>query len=152
MTNYYPALFGENLFNAFDDFDRNFFRGFPDINHELYGNHQSHMMKTDVRETDDGYELLVDLPGFKKDEINLDLSNGYLSISTEKTLDKEDRNEQGRVLRHERYNGMMKRSFYVGEGLTEEDIKAQFQDGVLKLKLPKPENRVETKKRIMIEG
>lgn len=136
MNTYFPTLFTDNLLSAFDDFDRSFFRSFDDADRMLYGKHAAHMMKTDVMENDNGYEVAVDLPGFKKDEIRLDLENGYLTITTEKSL--EENNEGNRrMLRRERYTGTLQRSFYVGDALTEEDIKASYQDGVLKLVIPK---------------
>ena len=91
MSTYLPTVFGENLFDVFDDFDRDFFRGFGRPEHVLYGKNASRLMKTDVKETDEGYEVDVDLPGFNKDEIKLDLNNGYLTISTEKSLNKENK-------------------------------------------------------------
>ena len=102
MSNYLPTVFGENLVDDFDDFDRNFFRGFGNIDHTLYGKHAQNLMKTDVKETEDGYEVDVDLPGFKKDEISLELNNGYLTISTEKSLEKDKENKKGKMLRQER--------------------------------------------------
>ena len=86
MSTYLPTIFGENLMDVFDDFDRNFFRGFDHPGRTLYGKNAPHIMKTDVKETENGYEVDVDLPGFKKDEIKLELNNGYLTISTEKSL------------------------------------------------------------------
>jgi HSP20 family molecular chaperone IbpA len=109
-------------------------------------------MKTDVKETDEGYELDVELPGFKKEEIHLDLQNGYLTISTEKNLENKEE-KQGKLLRQERYAGTMQRSFYVGESITEDDIKAKFENGVLSLMIPKKEApKVPEKKQILIEG
>ena len=103
-----------------------------------------------VSPTEEGYEVDVDLPGFSKDEIKLELNNGYLTISTEKNLTKESK---GKMLRQERYSGTMQRTFYVGDSLTEEDIKAKYENGVLSLSLPKKEQRkVPEKKQIMIEG
>ena len=84
MSTYLPTIFGENLMDVFDDFDRDFFRGFGNIDRALYGKHAQRMMKTDVKETDEGYEVDVELPGFKKDEIQLELNNGYLTITAEK--------------------------------------------------------------------
>ena len=136
MSNYLPTVFGENLMDVFDDFDRNFFRGFGNIDRTLYGKHAQNMMKTDVKETDEGYEVDVDLPGFKKDEIQLELNNGYLTISAEKSLEKDEENKKGKMLRQERYAGVMQRSFYVGEHITEEDIKASYESGVLHLMYP----------------
>ena len=117
MSSFLPAVFGENLMDVFNDFDRNFFRGWDHPEHMLYGKNASRMMKTDVKETDGGYELDVDLPGFKKEEIKLELMNGYLTISTEKALENKEE-KKGRVLRQERYAGTMSRSFYVGEHVT----------------------------------
>ena len=140
------------MMDLFDDFDRDFFRSFNRPEHMLYGKNAARMMKTDVKETDEGYELDVDLPGFKKEEIRLDLENGYLTISTEKALENKEE-KKGKVLRQERYSGTMSRSFYVGENLTEEDIKAKYENGVLSLSLPKKEARkVPEKKQILIEG
>ena len=153
MSNYLPTVFGENLVDVFDDFDRNFFRGFGNIDHTLYGKHAQNLMKTDVKETEDAYEIDVDLPGFKKDEISLELNNGYLTISTEKSLEKDEENKKGKMLRQERYSGVMQRSFFVGEHLTEEDIKASYENGVLHVMIPKKEARkVPEKKTILIEG
>ena len=150
MSTYLPTVFGENLLDVFDDFDRDLFRGFGRPEHVLYGKNASRLMKTDVKETDEGYEVDVDLPGFNKDEIKLDLNNGYLTISTEKSLNKENK---GKMLRQERYVGTMQRSFYVGESITEDDIKAKFENGVLSLMIPKKEApKVPEKKQILIEG
>ena len=150
MRTYLPTIFGENLMDVFDDFDRNFFRGFQRPEHALYGKNAGRMMKTDVKETDEGYEVDVDLPGFNKDEIKLELNNGYLTISTEKSLSKENK---GKMLRQERYVGTMQRSFYVGGSITEEDIKAKYENGVLSLTVPKKDARkVPEKKQILIEG
>ena len=143
-----PSIFGENLFN--DDW-MNF--GFPEVDKALYGKHAAHEMKTDVRETDSGYEVDIDLPGFKKDEIDVQLDNGYLSISAAKGLDKEEKDKEGKYIRKERYAGSMSRSFYVGDAITQEDIKAKYESGILRLSIPKKEaKQVETTKRIAIEG
>ncbi len=152
MSTFLPALFGENLMDVFDDIDRNFFRGAGTPERALYGKNAPHMMKTDVKETEGGYELDVDLPGFKKEEIHLDLENGYLTISTEKSLENKEE-KKGKVLRQERYAGTMSRSFFVGENVTEEDIRAKYENGVLSLVIPKKEARkVPEKKTILIEG
>ena len=145
-----PSIFGENLFN--DDW-MNF--GFPEVDKALYGKHANNVMKTDVKETDTGYEVDIDLPGFKKDEINAQLDNGYLTISAAKGLDKDEQEkETGKYIRRERYAGACQRSFYVGEDVTEQDIKAEFKHGMLKLFVPKKEAKpaVETKKYVTIEG
>ncbi len=146
-----PSIFGENLFDDWMDFpfDRDFFGQ----KNPLYGKHGKNMMKTDVRETDKGYELDVDLPGFKKDEISAQLKDGYLTISAAKGLDKDEKNEDGKYIRRERYAGAMSRSFYVGEGVEQEDIHAKYENGILKLSIPKKDAReVEQKKYISIEG
>ena len=143
-----PSIFGENLFN--DDW-MDF--GFPEVDKALYGKHANNVMKTDVKETDTGYEVDIDLPGFKKDEINAQLDNGYLTISAAKGLDKDEKDKKGKYIRKERYAGAMSRSFYVGEGVTQEDIKAKYEDGILRLSVPKKEAKaVEDKKYIAIEG
>lgn len=146
-----PVVYGENMFD--DLFDNSFFGS----HNPLFGKNARNLMKTDIRETDDGkaYRLAVDLPGFKKDEISLDLRDGYLTISAEKGLDKDEKEkESGRYIRKERYAGACSRSFYVGEDITEEDIKAEFKHGLLKLFVPKKEAKpaVEQKKTISIEG
>ena len=141
------SVFGSDIFDDFMDFR------FPDIDKELYGKHAKHVMKTDVKEKDDGYEVIVDLPGFKKDEIDVQLENGYLNISAAKGLDKDETDKKGKYIRRERYAGSMSRSFYVGEDITENDIHAKFENGILKLDVPKKEAKaVETKKRVAIEG
>ena len=143
-----PSIFGENLFN--DDW-MNF--SFPDVDKALYGKHAQNVMKTDVRETEGGYEVDIDLPGFKKDEINAQLENGYLTISASKGIDKEEKNKEGKYIRKERYAGAMSRSFYVGDDIKQEDIKAKYEDGILKLSIPKKDEKaVESKKYISIEG
>jgi len=148
-----PTVFGENLMDVFDDFDRNFFRGFDHADRALYGKHAQNMMKTDVKETDEGYEVDVDLPGLKKDEIRLELNNGYLTISAEKSLEKENENKKSKMLRQERYAGVMQRSFFVGEQVEEEDIKASYESGVLHIMIPKKEApKAPEKKTILIEG
>ena len=131
-----PSIFGENLFDEF--FDEPFgmmpsFRG----RNPLYGKNARNLMKTDVRETENTYELDVDLPGFKKDEIQLQLENGYLTISAAKGLDKDQKDQQGRYIRQERYAGACSRSFYVGEQVEPKDVSAGFEDGILKISLPK---------------
>ena len=143
-----PSIFGENLFN--DDW-MNF--GFPEVDKALYGKHAGNVMKTDVKETETGYEVDIDLPGFKKDEINAKLEDGYLTISAAKGLDKDEKDKKGKYIRKERYAGSMSRSFYVGEGVTEDDIKAKYEDGILRLVVPKKDAKaVENKKYIAIEG
>ena len=151
-----PSIFGENLF---DDF----FNDFPfyddkdqrKIEKKLYGRRAGNLMKTDIKEMDNGYEVVIDLPGFKKEEVSASLENGYLTIRAAKGLDKDEQDkETGRYIRRERYAGACERSFYVGEILTQEDIKGEFKHGILKLYVPKKEAKpqVEESKYITIEG
>ena len=137
MSTYLPTIFGENLMDVFDDFDRDFFRGFGNIDRALYGKHAQRMMKTDVKETDEGYEVDVELPGFKKDEVTVDLQDDYLTISAAKALDKDESDQKGKFLRQERYTGSMSRSFYVGDDVESTDICAKYEDGILKISVPK---------------
>ena len=149
----YPSIFGEGLFDDLMNFSFPRFRDFDDTERKLYGKNAAHVMKTDVREHDDQFEVDIDLPGFKKEEIQLNLESGYLTVSAAKALEEEKNNKQGKLIRQERYTGTMQRSFYVGENVTEEDIKAKFEDGVLKLNIPKKEAvRIPEKKTIMIDG
>ena len=146
-----PSIFNTNLFDDFFDFP------FYDDRAEkkLYGHHAANLMKTDIQEHDDGYTLEMDLPGFKKDEIQIELNNGYMTISAAKGLDEDEKDKKsGKYIRRERYAGACQRSFYVGEDITEQDIKAEFKHGMLKLFVPKKEAKpaVETKKYVTIEG
>ena len=147
-----PSIFGENLFDDFMDFP--FDDDFWGRKNLLYGKNAKRMMKTDIRETDGSYELDVDLPGFKKDEIQASLENGYLTISAAKGLDKDDKDKEGKYIRQERYAGAMSRSFYVGDEVTQDEIKAKYEDGILKLSIPKKEKKpaVEQDNHIAIEG
>lgn len=150
-----PSIFGENLFDDFFD-DFSFFdRDMRNAEKKLYGGRAPHLMKTDIKEQDDGYELLIDLPGFGKDEVKASLENGYLTISAAKRLDKDEKEkESGRYIRRERYAGACQRSFYVGDSVKQEDIKAEFKHGILKLFVPKKEVKevIPEHKYIEIEG
>ena len=143
------GIFGEDLF---DDF-----WGFPthelaNIDKHIYGKNANRLMKTDVHETENDYEIEMDLPGFKKDQINVKLEDGYMTISASKAHD-EKKEKHGKVIRQERYSGSMQRSFYVGEQVTTEDVKARFEDGVLKLCIPKKELKaLPSNNTIAIEG
>ena len=149
----YPSIFNKNLFDDLMDFEFPSFGELEDADKKLYGKHAAHVMKTDVKEHDDKYEVDIDLPGFKKDEIKLELQDGYLTVAAAKGVDKEEKDKKGKLIRQERYSGAMQRSFFVGKEVTEEDIKAKFEDGVLKLDIPKKEApKVPEKKTIMIEG
>ena len=131
-----PSIFGENLFDEFFDDD---FPMIPmrSIRNPLYGKNAKNLMKTDVRKTDNTYELDIDLPGFKKDEVQLDLKDGYLTISAAKGLDKDQEDKKGKYIRQERYAGACSRSFFVGEGIEPQDVSAKFEDGILRVSLPK---------------
>ena len=132
-----PSIFGENLFDDFftDPFGM---MVMPQRHDPLYGKHSKNLMKTDVRETEDSYELDVDLPGFKKDEVSIDLKDGYLTISAAKGLDKDAEDKKGKYIRQERYAGACSRSFYVGD-VKAEDVKAKYESGVLTVLIPKKE-------------
>ena len=133
------SIFGENLF---DDW----MFGLPmheleNVDRKLYGKNAKHVMQTDVRENDEDYEIEIDLPGFKKDQISVKLDSGYLTISASKGHDQSKKDKHGKVIRQERYSGAMQRSFYVGEQIKNEDVKAKFEDGVLCLTIPKIEHK-----------
>ena len=138
-----PSIFGENLFDDF--FDDNFGM-YPMWNgrNPLYGKHAKNLMKTDVRETEDTYEVDVDLPGFKKDELSVELKDGYLTISAAKGLDKDEQDQKGKYIRQERYAGACSRSFYVGD-VKPEEVSAKYEDGILKLTMPKQVKREQPK-------
>ena len=147
-----PKIFTENLFDDwFDDFT--FPREFHNIDRKLYGRHANREMRTDVKDHEDHYEMEIDLPGFKKDQINIELHDGNLTITASKGLDKDEKDENGKYVRQERYAGVMQRSFYVGEDITSDEIKAKFEDGVLRLDVPKKEEvkKLPEKHTIMIE-
>lgn len=145
-----PSIFGENLFDETMNFD--FDKEFEKMTRPLYGKHAANMMKTDVRQTENSYELDIDLPGFKKDEITVQLDNGYLNITAAKGLDKDEEKKDGQYIRRERYAGSMSRTFYVGDTLTQNDVHAKFEDGILKLSVPKQEPaKIEQNKYIAIE-
>ena len=136
-----PSIFGESLFDDWMDdfpFGMEFEKEMFPEKSPLYGKHAKNMMKTDVRETDDSYEVDIDLPGFKKDEVNVKLEDGYITISAEKGLDKDEKDKKtGKYIRRERYAGSMSRSFYVGDGISQKDIHAKYESGILRLTLPK---------------
>mgnify|MGYP002615380825 CR=1 FL=1 len=146
-----PSIFGENLF---DEFDNWMDASFHDVDKALYGKHAKNMMKTDVKETEKGYEVDIDLPGFKKDEIQMELKDGVLTVSAAKGLDKDEEDKKGNYIRKERYAGSMSRSFYVGKHVTVEDVHPKYESGILSFSVPKEEAKpVEEKKHyISIEG
>ena len=154
-----PSIFGENLFDdlfdGFFDFPVYDDKAMQRVQRKLYGSHAVHMMKTDVQEHDDHYEVDIDLPGFKKEELSLELKNGYLVVSAAKGLDEDEKDKKtGKFVRRERYAGSMSRSFYVGEHVKEEDIRPRYENGILSFHLPREEAKaVEQKPRyISIEG
>ncbi len=129
-----PSVFGENLFDEFfdDSFEKNFFGG----RNPLYGKNAKNLMKTDVKEHDGAYEVDIDLPGFTKDEVNVELHEGYLTVTAAKGLDKDKTDKDGKYIRQERYAGVCTRSFYVGD-VKPEEIRAKYESGVLTLHIPK---------------
>ena len=143
-----PSIFGENLFDDFfDDFDKEFFGH----RSPLYGKRAKNLMKTDVKEAKDCYKVSIDLPGFKKDEVHVELRDGYLTVSASKGLDKDEEDQEGRYIRQERYAGACSRSFYVGD-VHPEDVQCKYEFGVLHLRIPKADAALpETPHRIAIE-
>lgn len=147
-----PSIFGENLFDN-DWMSFPFEREFFGRRNPAYSKLEKNMMKTDVRETDNGYELDIDLPGYTKEDIGAQLENGYLTITAKKDSTNEKKDDQGRYIRQERYTGSMSRSFYVGDAVTQEEVKAKFENGILKLSVPKKDKEaIQQNKYIAIEG
>ncbi len=146
-----PSIFGENLFDNFmNDFT---FPSFPNVDKALYGKHAKNLMKTDVKDTENGYEVDMDLPGFKKDEIQIELKDGVLTVSAAKGLDKDEKDKKGNYIRRERFAGSMSRSFYVGKHVREEDVHPKYENGILSFSIPKEDKVIEEKKHmISIEG
>lgn len=147
----FPTVYGENLFDDLDDFF-----GLDQMRsprHDpLYGKNAARIMKTDIRETEKGFELDIDLPGFKKEDIQAQLKDGYLTISAQKSVDMDQKDGKGtRYIRRERYSGSCSRSFYVGDAVTEDDIEAKFENGILQLSIPKKAPEVPVQKQIMIK-
>ncbi|WP_299447530.1 Hsp20/alpha crystallin family protein [uncultured Phascolarctobacterium sp.] len=146
-----PSVFGESLFDDLMDFP--FEKEFFGRRNPLYGKHAKNIMKTDIRECDNAYEMDIELPGFKKEDVSAKLENGYLTISAAKGLEKDEKTDKDVYIRRERYAGQCARTFYIGEDVQQEDIKAKFEDGILKVTIPKVEHKaVEAKKYIAIEG
>lgn len=144
-----PSIFGENLF---DDWFGDFVR--PARSAAGYQQRQTSLMKTDVKEKEGSFELDIELPGYKKEDVKAELKDGYLNIEAKTETNKDEKDEDGKYIRKERYSGVCRRSFFVGEAVEQEDIKAKFEDGVLKIAVPKKEAKpVEDKaKYISIEG
>ncbi len=144
-----PSIFGENLFDELFDgaFDRSFFGG----RDPLYGKHAKHLMKTDVREGEDSYQVAIDLPGFRKEDVQVELKDGYLTVTASKDLDRDEKDSDGRYIRQERYAGTCSRSFYVGD-VQPEEVQGKYESGVLSLTFPKKTApQAETVHRIAIE-
>ncbi len=145
-----PSIFNNHLTNVFDDFfDDSFWNTtVPSARTSM------NAMKTDIRELENSYEIDMELPGYTKENVQAELKNGYLTVSAQHTDSTEEKDSQGKYLRRERYYGNYQRSFYVGDNVTEEDIKAKFTDGILSITVPKQENKPkeESKKLISIEG
>lgn len=145
-----PSIFGENLF---EDWMERAFSGFADMDRQLYGKNAKNMMKTDVKETEEGYLVAVEMPGLDKSEISVELDKGYLTITASKDLNQDEQDENGKYIRRERYAGTLQRTFYVGEGVKQEDIKAKYENGVLNLGIPKEDTqKLQQNKYIAIEG
>ena len=146
-----PSIFTNSLFDDFFDFP---YVDDKKTERKLYGHNAANLMKTDIQEYDDGYQLEIDLPGFKKDEVTAELNDGYITISAAKGLDKDEKDKKtGKYIRKERYAGSMSRSFYIGEGITQDEISAKYENGILQLKIPKKTDKaVAGKNYIAIEG
>ena len=147
-----PELFKRNLFDDwFDDFGLE--KEMNALDRKLYGKRANREMLTDVKEHEDHYDLEIDLPGFRKEDINVELNDGYLTITAVKGNEEDEKNKAGKIIRQERYSGSMSRSFYVGDTLTVDEIHGKYEGGVLKLNIPKKEEQkeVEHPNRIMIE-
>ncbi|MCI7658280.1 Hsp20/alpha crystallin family protein [Anaerotignum sp.] len=146
-------FFGDNLFDNENWPDTSFDREFFAKMNPLYGKHAKDVMLTDVRKTDQNYEVVMDLPGFKKEDIQIHLDKGYLTIAAVKKEETKEQDEAGIYLRQERYTGSMRRTFYVGDHMTPGEVKAKYEDGVLTLTLPRKEAvQVEHSGQIAIEG
>ena len=149
-----PSIFGENLF---DDFygDFPFYyddRAMKDTEKKLYGRRASHIMKTDIKEHDNCYDLMIDLPGVKKEDIKAELNDGYLTVSAENNTSKDEKDDNGKYICSDRYSGSYSRSFYVGDAVTEQDISAKFENGTLKLTVPKKESLPEKQNKYIAIG
>lgn len=140
-----PSIFGNDFMDDFFVFPQE---------RKSAASTKNNLMQTDVKETETGYEVVIDLPGYSKENVNAELKDGYLIISATTTSNDEEKSEDGKYIRKERYSGSCSRSFYVGDAVTQDDVKAKFENGVLTLEVPKKEEapKVEEKKYISIEG
>ena len=144
-----PSIFGENLLDEF--FDEPWEKSLFGTRNPLYGKHAKNLMKTDVKETGDHYEVDIDLPGFQKDEVSIDLKNGCLTIQAAKGLDKSESDKKGKYIRQERYAGACSRSFYVGEDVEPDQISAKFESGILQISVPKAAKKLPKSSSISID-
>ena len=142
-----PSIFGENLF---DDF----FESVPNPIKAVRQITIPQVMRTDIKENDKGFTLSIDLPGYKKEDITAEIKDGYLSVSAKTSEENEEKDEDGVYIKRERTFGSCSRSFYIGEEIEENEVKAKFEDGILKVFVPKKEvaPQVEERKYISIEG
>ena len=150
-----PSIFSDNFFDDFFEFPFIDDRAEKNAERKLYGHDAAKELKTVIKELEVKYQVEIDLPGFKKDEEEVELKDGYLVVSAEKGLDEDEQDKKtGKYLRRERYAGSCQRSYYVGKDTTEDDIKAHFEHGMLTVTVAKKEAKpaVEEKKHIAIEG
>ena len=147
-----PSIFNDSLFDDFFDFPFYDDKADRKIQRKLYGHHAGNLMKTDIKEKKDGYELEIDLPGFKKDEVTAELNDGYLTVSAAKGLDQDEQEkETGKYIRRERYAGNLSRSFYIGD-VKQEDVKAAFKNGILSISVPKEDKKAKEEKKYITIG
>jgi HSP20 family molecular chaperone IbpA len=141
-----PSIFGETLL---DDF-----WGFPMRDNYMRTANTNGLMQTDVKEHDNAYEITMNLPGFKKEDVKGEIKDGYLTITASTNTNNDEKDKEGKFIRRERYSGTCSRSFYVGDDVTQDEIKAKFVDGVLKVAIPKKEAKPQVEKSnfISIEG
>ena len=135
-----------------NDLFSDWMKDFPSMN-DIWGSSKNDLMKTDVKETDDAFILEIDLPGFSKEDVQATLEDGYLTVSAQRNAVDEEKDEKGKYIRRERFYGNCSRSFYVGEDVTDEDISARFENGILAMTVNKVEvKEIEKKQFIQIEG
>lgn len=142
-----PSIFNDNLFDDFFDFPFYDDKADRKIQRKLYGHHAGNLMKTDIKEKKDGYELEIDLPGFKKEDVKIQLKNGYLNIQATREEKKDEKDDKGKYVRRERYTGTCNRSFYVGSSIKHEDIHAKYENGILYVTFPKEETKKEAEEK-----
>ncbi len=146
-----PSIFNDNFA---DDFFNDFFDVPSTRTAQRWLPNTSTMMQTDIKDKGDAFELGIALPGYQKEDMTVELKDGYLTVNAEHKENKEEKDKNGTYIRRERYTGHCSRSFYVGEDVKQEDIKAKYENGVLTLDIPKQPEKppVEEKKFIAIEG